>query len=64
MDSAYKNPLRKFPGYTLAELERTVVRYYTGRTIGINAAQIAQIEQEIDYRKAGISVAFVVPQVR
>ncbi len=64
MDSAYKNPLRKFPGYTLRELENTVHRYNRGQYNELTVAQVAEIEQEIAYRKAGISVVFVVPQVR
>ncbi len=65
MDAAtYHNPNRKFPAYTLRELQATVARYHAGKTGILGPAMIAEIENEIAYRLAGISTVFVVPQIR
>jgi hypothetical protein len=52
MDAAHKSA-RKYPGYTLTELEAFVAE---GKGNAI-------MEQEIADRKANRSVAFVVPQI-
>lgn len=52
MDSAFKGK-RKFPAYTLAELESAVA----------NGRGTQEIIDEIKARKEGSSVAFVVPQL-
>lgn len=54
MDTGRTN--RKFPSYTLAELERMVGKV-------ADPAVRATMQGEIDGRKAGTSVAFKVPQV-
>lgn len=53
MDAAHKST-RKYPSYTLAELEKAVAE---GRGT-------AAMEQEIADRKAGLSVPFVTPQIK
>lgn len=52
MDAAYKSN-RKYPSYTLAELEAFVAE---GRGNDVMVKEIAD-------RKAGISTTFVVPQI-
>lgn len=62
MDAATSTP-RKFPGFTTAELKRTVARFYAGENLLSTPETIAAIELEISRRDAGLSVPFVVPQV-
>ena len=65
MDAGHINKTRKFPAYSLKELEATVAKFHAGELTSFSTAEtIAQVEQEIANRKAGISIAFVVPQIR
>lgn len=66
MDAAHVNKTRKFPAYSLRDLEEAVAKWYAGThplQARTSAAHIAEIEQEIANRKAGISIHFKVPQV-
>lgn len=56
MDAAYRNPTRRFPGHTNAELEASLTRT-------TDSAKYEAIKAEIAARKAGTSKAFAVPQV-
>lgn len=67
MDAAHVNTTRKFPTYTLAQLEAAVGQYLAG-THALQAylatGHVEAIKTEIANRKAGISQVFVVPQIR
>jgi hypothetical protein len=64
MDAAYKNPTRKFPAYTTAQLEQTIAMYENGtHPIPYNAAHVAALKAEVANRKSGDSKPFVVPQL-
>lgn len=66
MDAGHINKTRKFPSYTLAELETSVAAYDAGThplqaTVALE--HIAALKAEIAARHAGTSKAFVVPQL-
>lgn len=66
MDGAHINKTRKFPSYSLTQLEASLAQYEAGihpLQAYTEASKIAAIAEEIANRKVGISIHFVVPQI-
>jgi len=65
MDAALVNKTRKFPSYTLAQLEASVSQFEAGThplQATTDEAHIEALKTEIAARKAGTSKPLIVPQ--
>lgn len=54
---------RKFPAYTTAQLESFVAEIRAAQTGADACMRMIAMQDEIDRRKAGLSVVKVVPQI-